>query len=138
MHTSDGDKAQSLAERILERRRKPSDGYHVPTFRNQCSVHRDNHAIGMANALFANFISGQSKLALSLRDPGNFRRFKQLCWQWILASYVDIYEDLPRGAGAAADAHRELVYDTFFPRLKGKVRMHRARAHRWPLTWSNL
>ena len=114
MHTSDGDKAQSLAERILENRRGGNSGYKVATFRNQCSVHRVYHIIGMGTALFFNFISGQIKLALSLRGPGNFAKFKEFFWKWILSCHEYIYEEEPRGPGAAADAHREGLWNTFF------------------------
>ena len=45
LHTSDGDTAQSLGERVLEYRSKKRGDATIPAFRLQCQVHRVYHAM---------------------------------------------------------------------------------------------
>ena len=120
LHTSDGDKAQSLAERVLETRLKADARCSVPTLRSQCQVHRVFHCLTAGMRLFANFITGQIKMALSLRGPGNFSKFKEVLWVWLLANHAYVFEDNPLGAGEAADRHRKGIYGVYFPSVRGR------------------
>ena len=67
LHTSDGDKAQDLAERILSHENAGKENCPVPTLRNRCQVHRVYHCITHGMLQAEAFISGQVKLALSLK-----------------------------------------------------------------------
>ena len=121
LHTSDGDKAQDRAERILNHDRSTSGPKcKVPTLRSQCTVHRVYHVIVAGMALCNSFISSQVKLALSLRGPGHFTKFKETLWEWLLGHYRYMYEEIPQGAGPIADAHRERIWDIYFPTVRGK------------------
>ena len=130
LHTSDGDKAQALAERILERRSKRDAQYVVPTFRAQCVTHRVYHVITCGMALFSNFVSGQIKCALSLRGPGNYSKFKQFLWTYLLPCHQYIVEDPAIGPGPAADRHRTAVFGVVFPKVRGR-NQRRKRLHLW-------
>jgi hypothetical protein len=130
MHTSDGDKAQSLAERVLENRLSKDKLYSVPTFRAQCQVHRVFHVMTCGMALFNNFVSGQIRFALSLRGPGNFKKFKEFLWTWLLAHHQYIYEEHPQGPGQAADDHRRNTFDVYFPVCRGRAQ-RRNRLKLW-------
>ena len=121
LHTSDGDKAQSLAERVFEKRQGPDTLYAVPTLRSLCQVHRVFHVLTSGMRLFSTFVTGQIKMALSLRGPDNFARFKCLLWTWLLANHEYIYERNPQGPGHVADQHRSTVYDIYFPHVKGQT-----------------
>jgi hypothetical protein len=62
LHTSDGDKAQDLAERILHHERSTADPKcAVPTLRSRCIVHRVYHVMTTGMALCSAFISSQNK-----------------------------------------------------------------------------
>ena len=80
--------------------------------------------------LFANFVTGQIKVALSLRGPNNFTRFKEILWEFLLANHEYIFEDNPVGPGEAADRHRIRVYDIFFPRARDR-QQRRNRLEFW-------
>ena len=120
LHTSDGDKAQDLAERILHHDRKKDPKCAVSTFRSQCVVHRVYHVITAGMNLHAGFISGQIRLALSLRGPGNFSLFKEVLWEWMLAHHNYRYETVFQGPGPSADTHRERIWGIYFPCVRGK------------------
>jgi hypothetical protein len=120
LHTSDGDKAQDLAERILSHENAGKENCPVPTLRNRCQVHRVYHCITHGMLQAEAFISGQVKLALSLRGPGHFTKFKELLWTWLLAHYVYNFEANPTGPGVPADTHRDNIYATYFPTVRGK------------------
>ena len=121
LHTSDGDKAQGLAERIVEARSKTIEPKAVvPTFRAQCVTHKIFHIMTIGMSVFSTFVSGQIKLALSLRGAGAFTRFKKLLWTWLLANHTYTYEDHPHGPGKAADDHREKVYKVYFQFTRGR------------------
>ena len=120
LHTSDGDAAQDLAERKISKDNKRDPKYSVSTLRAQCQVHRVYHCITACLALFSNFITGQIKLALSLRGPGHFTKFKAIVWKWILQNCDYRWEDPKVGPGPAADKHRTEIYSTFFPTCRGR------------------
>ena len=122
LHTSDGDGAQSLAERVLQYRLMSTDPlYPLPTLRNQCVTHRVYHVLKMGLDLHAGFCSGQIKLALALRGPGHFQKFKEVFLGWLLMNYDYKWEDCPTGPGLDADVHRRTIFSIFFPTLKGKL-----------------
>ena len=118
LHTSDGDKAQDKCERALETDLAKRSPYPVPTFRSRCQVHRVYHCITLGLRLFASFLTGQIRLALSLRGPGHFTSFKTLLYNWLLQN--NKYEKTDETRGIVADAHRENVWRIYFPRVKGK------------------
>ena len=120
LHTSDGDKAQSLAERTAEARQALHECYTVPTYRTQCSVHRVYHIMTAGMVLFSNFIAGQIRMALPLRGPRNFKKFKEFLWRWLLASFEYVFEEDPVGPGPAADDNRKRVFDVFSPVIRGR------------------
>ena len=120
LHTSDGDKAQDLAERILHHDYSADPKCAVSTLRGRCSVHRVYHVITFGMALFKDFISGQIRFALSLRGPGHLSKFKKILWEWMLANYTYVREDTPLGPGPTADAHRDRVWQVYFPQVRGK------------------
>ena len=80
LHTSDGDKAQSLAEWVLDHRAVADGEMTVPTFRSQCQAHRVYHVFTAGTALFTNFVTGQIRMTLSLRGPGVYQKFKRMLW----------------------------------------------------------
>jgi hypothetical protein len=57
LHTSDGDKAQDLAERILHHDYSADPKCAVSTLRGRCSVHRVYHVITFGMALFSKTLS---------------------------------------------------------------------------------
>ena len=81
LHTSDGDKAQDLAERILHHDYSADPKCAVLTLRCRCSEHRVHHVITFGMSLFQDFISGQIRFALSLKGPGHCSKFKKVLWE---------------------------------------------------------
>ena len=133
IHTSDGDMAQNLAERVLAvRMRHTEKQMVVTTFRSQCQVHRVFHVLGMGMKLVAEYITGQIRMALSLRGPGHFGKFKKFFWSWLVSKHQFIFEEVPLGAGIAAEDHHKSVWDTFFPKDGGKS-MRSNRVKYWAL-----
>ena len=130
LHTSDGDLAQDLAERALAARMKSDPQYQVPTLRSLCQIHRVYHVMTIAFAISSAFLTGCIRLALSLRGPGHFLQFKQLLWSWLLGHCSYLREEVPRGAGFAADTHRQRIWDIFFPRTSSR-KQRRNRLKYW-------
>ena len=121
LHTSDGDKAQTKAERALSYGYlKNDDKYKTHTLRGQCQVHRVYHCITLGLALYASFISGQFRLALSLRGPGHFHKFKEVFFEFILHNHRYIRQENHQGPGQSADEHRANIWNIFFQTLRGK------------------
>ena len=102
----------------------------VGTLRAQCQVHRVYHCITMGLALFSNFVTGQIKLALSLRGPSNFTKFKSLLWTWRLEHLDYRWEEPQIGPGEAADAHIHSIYNTRFPTCRDR-QQRRNRLKYW-------
>ena len=121
LHTSDGDKAQDLAERALDYDlRKTDDLYKVPCLRMRCQVHRCYHVITHGLKLYQKYITGQIRLALSLRGPGHFTKFKAILLQYLLDHRRYDRRMEKHSAGIAADRHRVDVWKTYFPTVRGK------------------
>lgn len=82
VHTSDGDKAQTLAERLLALRLQAAGTrYVVSTFRPQCQVHRVLMNLGML--VVSSYIPSAIRMALNLRGPGYFNQFKKILWDYL-------------------------------------------------------
>ena len=120
IHTSDGDGAQDLAERALAHDWAKSDVlYPVPCFRSQCTVHRVYHCMTKGMKVFSSFVTGQIKLALSLRGPGNFKAFKEIFWEYLLGHHEFHEQGTHLGPGVSADDHRGRIWGIFSRNLKG-------------------
>ena len=120
IHTADGDKAQAKAERILWHTLKADPTYPIATYRGRCQVHRVYHCITLGLALFSSFITGQIRLALSLRGPGYFHKFKEVVFQYLVDHNSYKREAVRIGPGEAADKHRNAIWDIFFPSVRGR------------------
>ena len=128
LHTSDGDKAQALAERALEHRlRAKSDKYSVATFRAQCFVHRIYNILTAGMVLFSAFVTGQIKVALSLRDPGTYKLSKDILYTYLVANCA-YHKDHPQGPREKADDHRQRVSPIFFPTHRGETTTQQSRS----------
>ena len=122
VHCSDGDKALNLAEKHLaSTMRDDESNCWVPTLRSQCVVHRVYHCITHGMDFISNYITAQIRLALSLKGPGNFTKFKSVFWEWLQSNqnHSFIVQTPLRGPGAAADLHRTTTYSLYFPKTKG-------------------
>ena len=106
LHTSDGDQAQSLAERILEHRLAKDPAYPINTHRNPCVTHRAYHCLKEGFKFWGVWITDQIRMALSLRGPGHFTEFKRLLWTHLLSTYRYIWHNSTStfGPGAGADS----------------------------------
>ena len=79
--------------------RKEDSKYHTHTLRGRCPVHRVYHCITLGLALYSSFISGQIRLALSLRGPGYVHEFKELFFDYLLHNHLCISEEIRQGPG---------------------------------------
>ena len=119
--TSDGDATVHLGEKILDCNLSNSTAQHlVPTLRAKCVVHRVYHTITHGMGFVDTYLTGQIRLALSLKGPGHFTQFKTLFWNYLLGNYQYVAEVPFRGAGAEADSHRTTSYTTVFPSRRGR------------------
>ena len=119
LHTSDGDGAENLAEKAIAIDLADDPLYPVGTLRAQCQQHKIYHTLKHGMDLFANFITGQIRLALSLRGAGNFKSFKELAYTFLLAHHCWNDNEALRPT-AEANAHRRQIWSIFFPVRNGK------------------
>ena len=131
LHTSDGDKAQSLAERALSKR-QDSKTHPIPTYRSQCQVHRVFHVLEIAMRISAAFITGEISMALALRGPGCFASFKKLFWDYI-SVHNEILDPATTPPNPIGDTHRQNIWAIFFPRVYGRTQ-RKQRLRKWIIT----
>ena len=84
--------------------------------------HRVYHVITLGLSLYATFITGQVRLALSLRGPGHSQKFKEVCYTYLLNNYKYVYEEINFFPGEAADKHRNAVWDIFSTAFAGSTK----------------
>ena len=111
VHTSYGDKTHAKAERTLHNELKEDPAYPVHTYRGRCQIHRVYHVMTLGLSIYAAFITGQIRLALSLRGPGHFHKFKEVCFNYLLEHYRYVREDVFIGPGERADQHRNASWN---------------------------
>jgi hypothetical protein len=107
-------------ERAVWHDLKQDSLYPIVTYRGRCQVHRVYHVISRGLALHSSFITGQSRLALSLRGPAYYHTFKEIVHNYLLQNHRYIQEAVNIGPGVAADAHRNSNWNIFCPRVSGR------------------
>ena len=68
-------------------------------------------------------------MTLSLMGPGTYSKIKDILMKWILAHYKYVFEDVPVGAGASADNHRQRTWYIYFRHVSGKTQRRNRLKH---------